>query len=142
MLDELKSFLQEISPEPGSYLVSCFLQAGAGKIDFYSKEKHRIYTYSREGGKIVMQEDEILQKEKKVLEELKLDEVKVGYEEASAKIVEARDKLIAILQVINGKIIWNFTVLTPTLELYNLKVDAVTGDTISESKENVMNFRV
>ncbi len=141
MLDVLKSFLEEIGEVKDKYLVSCFLQNGEWKVDFYSKEKHKLYIYSKVNGKVVVQEDEIFQKEEKPLEELDLDKVKVGYEEAVQKVEVSKEKIITILQVINGKIVWNLTVLMPTLELYNLKIDAVSGETISEKKENIMDFR-
>ena len=141
MLNELKKLLKEIGKVEERYLVSCFNQHGEWKIDFYSKEKHKIYTYFKKDGKIEVTEDGIFQKETKALEELDIDKVKVEYEEAVEKVTVGKEKLITILQVINGKIVWNITALTPTLELYNLKVDAESGEVLSESKENVMNFR-
>ena len=141
MLDKLKFFLSEIKPKKGTYLVSAFLMDNNWKIDFYSKEDHKIYTYTKKDSEIVMQEDNIFQKEAKVLEELDLEKVKVGYETAAKNIKEVRDKVLTILQVIDNIIVWNFTVLTPTLEVYNLRVNAETGDIVSEHKESVMNFR-
>ncbi len=142
MLDKLKEFLKEIGEVEGKYLVSCFHQNNEWRVDYYSKEKHKIYTYHKKNGEIKVMEDEIFQKESKVLEELKIENVKIGYEEVVEMVKVGKQKLITILQVVNGKIVWNVTALTPTLELYNLKVDAESGEVLSESKENVMNFRV
>ncbi|MDP3918955.1 MAG: hypothetical protein Q8Q35_03585 [Nanoarchaeota archaeon] len=141
MLDKLKSFLKEIGEVKDKYLVSCFIRNTELKIDFYSSEKHKIFTYSKKGEDIIITEDEIFQKEKQPLEKLDLEKIKVSYEEALDKVKEEKDNVITILQVIDDKIVWNMTVLTPTLELYNLKVDAITGEILNEYKENFMNFR-
>ena len=141
MLDKLKSLLAEGTPPANTYFVSAFLMTGEWKIDFYSKEDHKIYTYSKKGNEINMQEDKVFQKETKVLEKLDLDKVKVNYKKAAENIKETREKVLTILQVIDGNIVWNFTVLTPNLEVYNLRVNAETGAIVSEHKESVMNFR-
>lgn len=142
MLDTLKTFLKEIGDVKEMYLVSCFLQNGAWQVDFYSEAKHKITTYRKVDGALVAEEDDIFQVEEAPLEKLELENVRVDFEDAVKKVSAERDKLITILQVIKGKIVWNFTALTPTLHLYNLKVDAVNGDVISEHDENIMNFRM
>jgi uncharacterized membrane protein YkoI len=140
MLDQLKAFLAEIGEIEGKYLASCFFQNGSWKIDFYSKEAHKIYTYEKINGQVRVKEDKIFQKEKKELERLDLENVKFGYDKALEKI-ELKEKAIVILQVVNGTTIWNITILTPEFKVINIKVNATTGEVIKESEENILNFK-
>lgn len=142
MLDAVKELLNEIGDVKDMYLVSCFFENSTWNIDFYSEAKHKIFTYTKVNGKFVVEEDDIFQVDKTPLEKLDIDKVCVDYDDAVQKISVDKERVIAILQVINGTIVWNLTVLTPALELYNLKIDAVTGNVLSEKKENIMNFRV
>ena len=141
MLEEIHSLIEKIGKVPGAYLVSCFLMNDTWRIDYYSPTKHKIITYFIEGGKLEHTIDNIFQKEQKPLEELQLKKIKVSYSHALKKVRADTDKSIIILQVIEGKIVWNITVLTPEFHVYNLKVDAVTGKTLSEEEENIMNFK-
>tara|TARA_Y100000310_G_C20524156_1_gene735169 strand:- start:14 stop:445 length:432 start_codon:yes stop_codon:yes gene_type:complete len=141
MLDDLKEFVKEIGPQEGKSLVSCFHQGGEWKVDFYDPKKHKILTFTRIDGKIKSQEDEIFQKEDKDIEELDLEKVKISRLEALDKLEEAADKVITIIQVIDSKILWNITVITSTFDVYNVKIDAVTGDKISDHKESIFNFK-
>ena len=140
MLNKLKSLLEEIGPQEGKYLVSCFIQEGKWKIDFYSKDKHKIYTFEKVGDVWKAKEDDIFQKKKKVLEPLVLDKVKISYDEAVKKVPNDT-KTITILQVIDEKIVWNFTLLTPEFKVINIKVDAITGEEISRAEGNLLNFK-
>jgi len=141
MLDDVKEILKEIKKVEGRYLVSCFYQDKNWKIDFYDPEKHRIYTYSKINEKIVEQEDEIFQREKHELDELDIEKVKIGRIEALEKINTEGNKIMSILQVINGKTIWNITVITTEFKVYNAKVDAVTGELFEEKTESIFSFK-
>jgi len=141
MLEEVHEILAAVGKTPGKYLVSCFLLNGQWRVDFYSAKEHKMYTYFRENGVLRVQKDEIFQKEQGAIVELKLEKVKVPYMQALDKVSVDADKFITILQVIGGKVVWNITILTAEFKVYNLKVDAETGETISEEEENIMNFK-
>lgn len=142
MLDVVKSMVEEIGEQKDRFLVSCFFQQDVWKVDYYSLEKHKIYTYTRQNQVLVMQEDDIFQKKEKPLEKLDLDKVTVSLHDAVEKIPFDSNKVISILQVIDGNIVWNLSAVTPTLELYNVKVDAISGEVLSEKKESFLNFRM
>ena len=141
MLDDVQALIQEIGKVKGAYLVSCFLMNKEWRIDYYSPKEHKMLTYFKQNGKLQSQKDEIFQKEQKPLQELYLEKVKIHYLEAMDKVSVDADKFITILQVIDGITVWNITVLTAEFKIYNLKVNAENGETISEEEENIMNFK-
>ncbi len=50
------------------------------------------------------------------------------------------EKYICILQIINSVTMWNITIVTSTLHVINLKLNAITGDLISDSAQAIMSF--
>ena len=132
MLEDVKDLIKEIGKVPGAYLVSCFFMNKEWRIDYYSVKDHKMITYFQQNGKLQNQKDEIFQKKQKKLEQLKLNKVKIHYLEALEKVTVNSDKSIIILQVIDGVVVWNITIITPEFKIYNLKVNAENGATISE----------
>jgi len=141
MLDDLKEQVKEIGKLKDKYLVSCFLMKGQWRIDYYSPKEHVLYTFYKKDGKFQIDKDEIFQKEKKKLEELDLSKIKVPYEEALEKVKYQGDNFIIILQIIDKKPVWNVTVLTTEFKMYNIKVDAIKGNVVSEEEANLLNFK-
>ncbi|MSR86035.1 hypothetical protein EXS74_01410 [Candidatus Woesearchaeota archaeon] len=141
MLEDIRELITEIGKVKGAYLVSCFLNNKEWTIDYYSAKEHNILTYSKQNGKLQQKKDEIFQKEQKPLQELHLDKVKISYLEALDKVSVNPDKVFIILQVIDGVTVWNITVLTSEFKIYNLKVNADNGETISEEEDNIMNYK-
>ncbi len=141
MLEEIHDLVTEIGKVKGAYLVSCFLNDKEWRIDYYFAKEHKILTYFKKDGKLEQMKDEIFQKEQKPLEELHLENVKIHYLEALDKVTVSPDKVIIILQVIDGVTVWNITVLTSEFKIYNLKVNAKNGETISEEEDNIMNYK-
>ncbi|MBL7051679.1 MAG: hypothetical protein ISS01_01165 [Nanoarchaeota archaeon] len=141
MLDDLKEFLKEIGNVEGKYLVSCFYQDDVWKIDFFDSKEHKIYTYTKVDNKIVINKDDIFQKENKELEVLDIEKIKIGKLEALDKLSMTSGKMILILQVINSQIVWNITVITPEFNIHNTKINAESGEIIKETKESIFSFK-
>lgn len=141
MLDDVHALIKEIGKVPGAYLVSCFFMNKEWRIDYYSPKEHKMITFFRQNEKLVQQKDDIFQKKQKKLEELHLEKVKIHYLEALGKVSVNADKSIIILQVIDGVVVWNITILTPEFKIYNLKINAENGETLSEEEESIMNFK-
>lgn len=141
MLEEISELVKEIGRVKGAYLVSCFLNDKQWRIDYYSLKEHKMLTYFKQNGTLEHMKDEIFQKEQKALQELHLEKVKIHYLEALDKVTVSPDKVIIILQVIDGVTVWNITVLTSEFKIYNLKVNAENGETISEEEDNIMNYK-
>jgi uncharacterized membrane protein YkoI len=91
--------------------------------------------------KLEVQKDEIFQKEKHEIEILELNKVKIHYKEALEHVTKSADRAIIILQTINSKPVWNITLLTTEFKVYNLKVDASSGEKLEESEESIMSFK-
>ena len=141
MLEDVQALIKEIGNVKGAYLVSCFLMNKEWRIDYYSPKEHKMITYFKQNVKLKQQKDEIFQKKQKKLKKLSLEKVKIHYLEALEKVSVNSDKSIIILQVIDGVIVWNITILTSEFKVYNLKVNAENGKTISEDEENIMNYK-
>lgn len=130
------------------YLVSYLLVTNTPSVDFYSKKTKKITSFII-SDKINLKEDEIFQKEAKDLEELKLEDIKISLEQATQKIENIKTKKIPSEQV-NKKIIilqqqivpiWNLTYLTSSLNLLNIKINAINGDIIEEKLESLLSFK-
>ncbi|MBT3324574.1 hypothetical protein HN681_02445 [archaeon] len=141
MLDDLKEFLKEIGNVEGKYLVSCFYQDDNWKVDFFDSKEHKIYTYTKVEGKIVINKDDIFQKENKELEVLDIEKIKIGKLEALDKLSDPNGKMILILQVIDSKVVWNITIITPEFNILNTKINAENGEILNESKESIFSFK-
>ena len=141
MLDDLKEFLKEIGNVEGKYLVSCFYQDDNWKVDFFDSKEHKIYTYTKVEGKIVINKDDIFQKENKELEVLDIEKIKIGKLEALDKLSDPNGKMILILQVIDSKVVWNITIITPEFNILNTKINAENGEILNESKERTFSFK-
>ena len=141
MLEELKKTVKEIGLFKDRYLVSCFMMNNEWRVDYYSPKEHVIYTYFKVDNKLKEQKDEIFHKEKKLLEKLDLEKVKIHYLEALEKVEVESDKYIIILQVIDNEVVWNVTILTTEFRIYNAKISAETGKKLSEEECNMLDFK-
>ena len=141
MLEDLKESVKKIGSFKDRYLVSCFMMDKEWRIDYYSPKEHVIYTYFKVDGKFKEQKDEIFQKEKKQLEKLDLNKVKIHYLQALEKVEVESDKHIIILQIIDNEVVWNITILTPEFKIYNIKISAESGKKLSEEECNMLDFK-
>ena len=149
---EFKNFKKK---NPGAYLVSCIIitdgkKTGDWQVDYYQPKKHKITTFILEDELWLKREDDIFQKEKTGLKELKLNKVKISMDEMLELMEKLRkkkypgdcpNKIISILQNLDGKTIWNVTSLTSTLKIWNIKLDAENGRVIEEKIENVFSLK-
>jgi len=148
--EEFKEFI-ELNPE--SYLCSCFLFNEANDLwqfDFYNKTNKKITSFLVTDKIEKSDEDEVFRKDKEDLTELKLDDIKIDLDKAF-EIFETRnkekyeneeaEKKIVILQFYKS-LIWNITYITKRFNVLNIKIDAIKGSIMEESKKGVMNFKV
>lgn len=156
MLNELKEKLKEIKESDkfkewngkhfDSYLCSIFVSDKL-QFDFYDPETDKITSFN---GEEIIEEQEILRKEKKKLVELKLGEIKISLDEVKKTIekvleeksrVEKSTKDLIFLQGYKDKIIWNVTYITDCYNILNVKVDAKTGEVLFEKIESALNWK-
>ncbi|MDD5331592.1 MAG: hypothetical protein PHE43_02095 [Candidatus Nanoarchaeia archaeon] len=155
-LQKSKEYKEFIKKNKDSYLCAGFIIYKSGKekeanwqIDVYIKETKNIATFIFEKDKVVVKEtNEIFQKVKKDLEELKLGELKIDFKKALKIFNKLRDTkypkekeldIIVVLQK-TGNPCWNITYITTGFNMLHLDIDAITGETSNELFEPVMNF--
>jgi len=165
MVEQIKESLEELKKadvfkefkekNKDAYLASCMtIISGEEKsdlqLDFFQPENHKMTTFIIKDEIEMKGEDDVFQKEKKDVEELKLKNVNINLEKMLDIIEKLRkkkypgefpNKIIAILQSLDKKTIWNITHLTSTLKILNIKIDAKTGDIISDKIENVFSMK-
>ena len=120
------------------------------QLDFYNPKKDKMTSFVAEKEiKLVGKDSKIFKREHDQVSELSLDNVNVDEKKAvqitldllkdkydNAKVT----KKIVILQNVQS-IIWNISLLTPTLKLLNVRIDADSGAVLEDSYKNMLEFR-
>jgi uncharacterized membrane protein YkoI len=147
MLEDIKERLG-LAQEKGikGKFVSAFYMGDLKKVewqvDFF--EAGKIHSLLPDGN---VKEDELFGKEE--LKELDLDVVKIDLIHALQSVEKIRDdkyegmeanKVIVILQRTESTI-WNVTWLTKDFKVFNVKIDAVSGDVLREKCDSIMGFK-
>lgn len=154
MLKQIKDFLEKIKrskefkdwyeKNKDSYLTSIF-HSKYLQVDFYSPKKDKMTSFTIIDNKINLETSEIFRKEKTEIKELKLIEVKVDLEKAkkiiSKLLKEEATKEIIILQNLEVPV-WNITYITKSMNILNVKVNAISGEIVSKNIENILNFKI
>ncbi|MBI4151348.1 PepSY domain-containing protein [Candidatus Woesearchaeota archaeon] len=110
----------------------------AWEIGFYNpqSQKMTIFAQATENSFEIKPEDDVFKKPTDAIEPLKINEVKIKYEDAlrqfQQKSPEEFPKEVLsdgfiIVQTLQGKTVWNFTFITKALKFVNLKINAETG---------------
>ncbi|MDD5254142.1 MAG: hypothetical protein PHG05_03510 [Candidatus Nanoarchaeia archaeon] len=150
--EEYKDFIKNY---PESYLCAGFIMYQPGKekesewqIDYYTKDTKKITTFVHEKGKLIVKEcNEIFQKVKKDLDELKIKDIKIDFDEAIKTLNKLRDEkyskekemdIIVVLQ----KGLWSITYVTTGFNILHLDINSKTGETSNEIFEPVLNFKL
>jgi len=154
-LQKVKEFKEFKKKNHNAYLASCVIivdgkNIGDLQIDYYIPKKHKMATFIIKEKIELKGEDDIFQKEKSKVNELKLEEIKVGLDKMLKLLEDFRkekysgdfpNKIIAVLQSLDGKATWNITCLTATLKILNIKLDAKTGKVLEDKLENVFSLK-
>ena len=112
------------------------------EIGYFSNEKITVFI-SNDNGFAIKAADDIFKKPDAKVEELKLSEIKLSFEQALEIFKEDLSKYFStavlgdgfvILQTYQGKTVWNFTFITKQLKFLNLKINANSGE-VEDSQE-------
>lgn len=150
--EEFKNFKKK---NPKAYLASCVTivegkNVGDWQVGYYIPKKHKITSFVLKEHIESKGEDDVFQKEKTSIKKLNLKKVKINLSKALEILEKLRkkkysgefpNKVIAVLQVIEDEPVWNLTLLTTTLKVLNVKLDAVNGSVISDKIENFLSFK-
>ncbi len=141
--EEFKEFKNN---NPDTFISSAFLDEKGWQFNFFYKDK--LITFSLNNEIINTEESEIYEKQKD-LKELEIEKIKIDLEESQEimlKVLEKENKK----EEISKKIIilqqkevpfWNLTYITTALNVFNLKINAISGEILEQKFENIMNFK-
>jgi len=152
MFEKIKENYEKVkgSADPESYLCSVFLMCAEGEMDkmplqfdFFSKGN--IKSFIIDGENVKEQVDESFNEAKKDIDKLELDKVNVPFDEAFGmaktalqKHPDSIAKVIVIIQVRDNVVIWNISFITKGLYIFNMKVNAESGEVIREDYSSLM----
>ena len=121
---------------------------GNWQVDYYSVENDKIVSFVVEKDAIKSEESKIFKEKDAKIAKLDLNEVKIDLKEALKKVNdihknkyqnETVNKKIVILQVIN-KPLWNITYITAGFNIINFKLNAVSGELISDNISSALSL--
>jgi|SRR3989344_2932136 len=112
------------------------------------KLQQKIFTFSLdESDEITMREDELIQSDhplEKISPDIKIDLDEIpGMAEKEAltnNIKNKFQKIIAVLQLHEGKQVWNLTCMLDGFVILNMIVDSETGETIKFDRKSMADF--
>ena len=121
-------------------------------IGFYNKNNDKITTFVTDGNSVnVRHEEEMFKKEETKVNEIKIVNLKLGFDSILLKASEFQKKnypkdisvkTIAILQNISDfGDVWNITYVTEAFNTLNMKIDASSGKVIEHKLTSIFSFR-
>ena len=149
--DIFKSFIKN-NPEAelvaGFFILDLLENNNQRSLDY--KIQQKIFTFSlNENNEITMREDELIQSDKpleKIYSDIRidLDEVSNIAEKEAIKnnIRNKFQKIIAILQLHEGKEVWNLTCMLDNLIILNIIIDSETREIIKFDRKSMADFIV
>ena len=133
---------EELEKEfPEIFLSSIFLDTKGWQFNFYYNNK--LITFVLENDLIKTEESEIYEKNKE-FEKLDLSEVKIELEQVK-KITEnlTEEEITKKIIILQQKQVpfWNLTYITSSLNVLNIKINAISGEIMEQNTENIMKFK-
>ncbi len=144
-----KRFIQE-NPDAelvaGFFIMDLLDNNNQRSLDY--KLQQKIFTFSlNENNEITMREDELIQSDKpleKISPDIKidLDDVKSSAEIAALdrKITNKFQKIIAVLQLHEGRQVWNLTCMLDSFVILNIIIDSETREIIKFERKSMADF--
>ena len=155
-LEKSAEFKEFKAKNNGAYLTHLFVMLEKGKdisfdVGYCVKDEGMVsFTIDDNGGVIgVREEKEVFKKPGQSVLELDVNKVKLGLNQAvdNAILVQKEkykqhrpSKTIVILQNIGGKQLWNITFVTETFKTLNIKIDADSGEMVSDDLIELFQF--
>jgi len=109
-------------------------------IGFYDSKKDGMISFLMQDKITLEKFDEIAKTPGTKVDELKIDKIKIDFEGALEKVKEIKKefyknrmltKAFVVLQVFEGKQVWNISFLTGSFQLINFKINSENGDLVS-----------
>ncbi|MFH1211403.1 MAG: hypothetical protein V1659_00560 [Candidatus Woesearchaeota archaeon] len=154
-VEDSKEYKDFIKKNPKFYLVHCFrLDEGKSpfgwQLGYYSEKEDKMVVFDvPASGEIKRGEKEDVFKQTKSIEGIELDHLEVFLDKALEIVAEHKKerassepiaKRLILLQRVDGKQMWNITLVTHSFKLLNVKIDTTSGEVLSESYESIMSI--
>ena len=151
-LEQSKIFVDWKKDNVDSYLAHIFRMLDDANKDmwqfgYYNKDD-TITTFIMDGEKVnEVPEQEIFKKDKHKLEALDIDNIKIGFDEATEKANQLQQekykqhpimKTIVILQKLPEGQVFNVTFVTKTFNTLNVRMDSSSGAVVKEKLTSLM----
>jgi uncharacterized membrane protein YkoI len=143
------SFVAWKHNHPNAYLVHFFFMTGLDlQIGYYEKESDTITTFTI-ADKVVQNPSSDVFKEEQTVSVLDFAQTKVSFEEAMEIAVALQKekygadiptKDIVVLQTIGERALYNVTFITQSFHLLNIRIDASSGEVVSDTKKPLMDL--
>ncbi len=154
-VQKTKEFKEFKKNSPNAYLCAGFLlieslNNAEWQMDYYCPDRKVMATVVLEDKKSSVKESNQISLTPEGVTELNLEKVDYDFEDA-LKVIDGlltekyaghkANKIITVLQNVKGSETWNITYLTNQFHVLNVKINAETGDLISEKLEPIISFR-
>lgn len=113
-------------------------------VNLYNPLEDNIYSYDSSSKEFTGPHEVF--KEQDFIPELELEEVKIDFHTALKQALKEAlpetefTKIIAILQNIDGKNVWNFTLMNKSFHILNVRIDASNGNLLKKEPINLVEF--
>ena len=145
---EYKDFMKE---HKSSYLCAAFFildyekNSSSHQIDYYIPGKNKVATFMLDGGVDMKVSNTLFKKKPTELTnkaKIDVDALRrlIEDEMKNHVVTEPIKKIIAILQNLDGRIMWNITCLLDGLGLLKIHIDDSTGDIMRFEKASLFDF--
>jgi hypothetical protein len=117
------------------------------QIGFYSPKADKVVSFDLVNHKVSEPEDAMKKSGK--IPGFKISDVNVGFSEVFNKAKKLMNekysqhfpkKYICILQVLNDVLVWNLTIVTNTLHMVNVRIDASSGKILEDEARSLMSL--
>ncbi len=128
-----------------------FKKKGVWDIGYYDKgiEKVTVFSQDEKGEFFFKNTDDVFKQKMDDVEELKVSEVKVDFDEVKEKLANAFAKEFSehtglfgdgfvILQTLKGKTMWNCSLVTKKLSMVNVKLSTLDGSFLDKTEVNFL----
>jgi len=149
-IESSKEFKNWVKNEDKPFLSNIFTiiedisQVIIWQLDYYSPKKRTLTSFTKEKDKIIIKKDQEIFSIGDKIKELDLSNLKITVEESIKKVKENNPdekatKIIALLQN-KGPLAWNITFITSGFKVLNSRVNAETGEILSNEMKSILDF--
>ncbi len=139
-----------IDKNPDYYLVHLFSMTGSvPQVGYYSGEEDKIVTFVLDSEIRQNPAEESFKKEG-AIPRLILDDVRIDISKAAGTASDLNkkeymgeniDKQLMILQTLDGRPVYNVTLITSSFHYVNVKIDAADGSIIDHSRNSILDLK-